>query len=148
MSLELIFIFGKRKGLSLQRRILPTQGEVESLYQTGVDILRSDLRGITVNDTFGHGNDSAPVSLFDHLGIAKIRIGLSVRRSGTASLAGRRIGNAHMITFKQSYPVGIQSITYEQRQLSTKHVCSSVDELIRTLLGAGAHNHSQDNSVF
>lgn len=148
MSLELVFIFGKGKGLSLQRRILPAQGQVESLYQTGVDIFFSDLRGITVSDPFGHGNHSASVSLFYHLGIAKIRIRLLFRRSGAASLAGKRIGNGYMIAFKQGDPIRIQPIAYEQRKLPTKHVGSSLDELICTVLGTRSHNHSQDNSVF
>lgn len=54
VSLEFAFFFGKRNGLSLQRCILPAQGQVESLYQAGVDIFLSDLRGITVNDAFRH----------------------------------------------------------------------------------------------
>lgn len=148
MRLEFVFVFGKRKGLPLQRCVLPAQGQIESLYQTGVDIFFSDLSVITVNDAFGHGNHPASLSLFYNLGIAEIWVGLFLRRSRTASLTGRGMGNDYMIAVKQGDPISIQPITYEQRKLSTKHVCRSLDESIRTALGTCSHNDSQDDAVF
>ena len=53
-----------------------------------------------------------------------------------------------MIAVKQGDPISIQPITDEQRKLSTKHVCRSLDESIRTALGTWSHNDSQDDAVF
>lgn len=93
---------------------------------------------------FGHGNQSAFLSLFHHLGIAKIRSGSFFWRSRAASLSRWRIGNIHMVAIKQGYPVRIQSITYEQGQSPTKHICSPVDELMGALLRTRTYNNGQN----
>jgi hypothetical protein len=52
--------------------------------------------------------------------------------------------NIHVVAIKQGNPVRIQSITYEQRQLSTEYMRRSIDELMSGLLCTRAYNNRQN----
>jgi hypothetical protein len=104
--------------------------------------------GIPVNNPFRDGNESPSLSLFYHLGIAKLWEGSFFWAARPTPFPSRGIGNGHMVTIKQSNPVGIQSITYEQRHLSTKDICRTIDQFSGAFLRSWAHNNSQNQAVF
>ena len=148
VRLKRSFFFRERQRLSLQARILPTQGQVESFDQTGIDILLGNALSIAVNNSFGDGHQSPSFFLFNHLGIAKLGDGLFLRATRPAPLSRGRIGNGNMVTIKQGHSVTIQSITDKQGHLPVKDIGRALDQFRSALLASRTHHHRQDQSVF
>jgi len=148
VRLKRSFFFRKRQRLSLQARILSTQGQVESFDQTGIYVLLGNALSVAVNNSPADGHQSPAFFLFHHLGIAKLGDGLFLRTTRPAPLSRRRIGNGDMVAIKQGDPVAIQSITDKQGHLPVKDIGRALDQFRGVLLGSRTHNHRQDQSVF
>ena len=145
---ELGFVFGKRQCFSLQGRILPTQGQIESFDQAGVYIPLRNTLGIAVDNSSGDRNQAPSFFLFHHLRVAKLGEGLFFCTPRTAPLPRRGIGNGNMVTIQQGNAVAIQSITDKQGHLPTKDIGRTLDQFRSALLGSRTHHHRQDQSVF
>ena len=148
VRLKRSFFFRKRQRLSLQARILSTQGQVESFDQTGIYVLEGNALSVAVNNSPADGHQAPAFFLFHHLGIAKLGDGLFLRTTRPAPLSRRRIGNGDMVAIKQGHPVTIQSITDKQRHLPIKDIGRALDQFRSALLGSRTHHHRQDQSVF
>lgn len=148
VRLKRSFFFRERQRLSLQARILPAQGQVESFYQTGIYILLGNALSIAVNNSSGDGHQSPAFFLFHHLGIAKLGEGFFLRTTRPTLLSRRRIGNGDMVAIQQGHPVAIQSITDKQGHLPIKDIGRALDQFRSPLLGSRPHHHRQDQSVF
>jgi len=144
---ELGFVFGKRQCFSLQGRILPTHGQIESFDQAGVYIPLRNALGIAVDDSSRDRNQAPSFFVFHHLRVAKLGEGLFLRSTRPAPLPRRRIGNGNMVTIQQGNGVAIQSITDKQGHLPAQDIGRSIHQSRGALLGSGADNNGQNQSV-
>src|ERR687895_2147361 len=111
---QLRAVFAEAPALSCQRSQGMTQGQVETLNQTGADLQsQCGQPGCPTTEALTQGVQAATFLLFDQLRIDQLRMGLQHRLAGTSAFARARKLLDLVVDRDQRGPVAAETITEE-----------------------------------